>query len=420
MAISNLRYFSGRCVNRPVSAAQSDIAYRYALKELNPFVITGDNALYAQHNTNGQLDLYDKTTGTGSLTDEWLNDRSKFLAWKNIANPQDNTKLTGRTNDYRNWEFVDITSGYALKLIGTKLGFPSDEPFNKVIFDNDNNNWIDGGGADNDILEGGTGYDRYLIQGRDTVRDADGLGRLEDTSGRILSGAILKRSDGSYSYLNDPSVNVTRDINLTLTWTNGTRLVIENFQSGQLGLTLLTEATPNAAPSGLLNGDQAPQLDAQGKLQYDSWGNIIPLGPQPGRDDVLFDLPGNTQINAGGGNDIVWRRYSGEDQIDLGAGDDTLASFYASPSNSTISDIGGQLNAQGGAGRDYLGGGLDTDTLQGGAGADHLYGNSGNDVLYGDSLNGGGHTDYFGGGIGHDRLNRKDNYSNSRTTITIQ
>lgn len=36
-----------------ISLAQGDIAYRYALMNLDPFAITGDAALYAQHNSQG-------------------------------------------------------------------------------------------------------------------------------------------------------------------------------------------------------------------------------------------------------------------------------------------------------------------------------------------------------------------------------
>lgn len=56
---------------------KSDIAYRYALKELNPFVVIG-TALYNQFNSTGQLDRYDPATGRG-LTDPWLSDRVGLL-----------------------------------------------------------------------------------------------------------------------------------------------------------------------------------------------------------------------------------------------------------------------------------------------------------------------------------------------------
>jgi hypothetical protein len=44
-----------------VTNAKSDIAWRYALRELNSFVVTG--ADYTRHNTDGSLDLHDPQTG---------------------------------------------------------------------------------------------------------------------------------------------------------------------------------------------------------------------------------------------------------------------------------------------------------------------------------------------------------------------
>ncbi len=53
-----------------VTAAKStNLATRYALYKLNPFLVTGNNALYDQINFDGSLDLYNPATGTGSLTD---------------------------------------------------------------------------------------------------------------------------------------------------------------------------------------------------------------------------------------------------------------------------------------------------------------------------------------------------------------
>ncbi len=55
-------------------SAQTDIATRYALYKLNPFTVSGAG-LYATINTDRALDLYNPTTRTGSLTNEYLNDR---------------------------------------------------------------------------------------------------------------------------------------------------------------------------------------------------------------------------------------------------------------------------------------------------------------------------------------------------------
>lgn len=92
------------------------------------------------------------------------------------------------------------------------------------------------GGAGNDTLDGGAGNDTYTIEGRDTIRDSDSLGQIKDKAGNIISGAIQKNTDGTYSYLSDARVGVTLDSNATLTMTlaNGDVVVIENFKNVRL------------------------------------------------------------------------------------------------------------------------------------------------------------------------------------------
>lgn len=63
-----------------VAAAKTDIAWRYALRELNSFVIP--NIDYSGHNTDGSLDLYDPATGQGAMTELYLADRAAMLTWK--------------------------------------------------------------------------------------------------------------------------------------------------------------------------------------------------------------------------------------------------------------------------------------------------------------------------------------------------
>jgi Ca2+-binding RTX toxin-like protein len=63
-----------------VENAKTDIAWRYALRELNAFVIEGVD--YSRHNADGSLDLYDPQTGQGSMSELYLQDRAAMLAWK--------------------------------------------------------------------------------------------------------------------------------------------------------------------------------------------------------------------------------------------------------------------------------------------------------------------------------------------------
>ncbi len=83
LTIQPLTEFNGATIAAKAQAATPDgLAYRYALTSLNAFVITGDATIYAGHNANGELDLYNATTGSGVLTDQYLKDRAAMLSWK--------------------------------------------------------------------------------------------------------------------------------------------------------------------------------------------------------------------------------------------------------------------------------------------------------------------------------------------------
>ena len=56
------------------------MAPRYALRELNPFVIT--DVSYERHNTDGSLDLYDEVKHPNGLTEQFLKDRASMLTWE--------------------------------------------------------------------------------------------------------------------------------------------------------------------------------------------------------------------------------------------------------------------------------------------------------------------------------------------------
>ena len=74
------------------------IAYRYALRELNPFAIIGGapeqtDALYQPHRAAGGLDLVDPSDGTRLLTHEYLVDRAEkgtgYFVWGVRGRPRD-------------------------------------------------------------------------------------------------------------------------------------------------------------------------------------------------------------------------------------------------------------------------------------------------------------------------------------------
>ena len=92
--------------------AQDNLAYRYALKNLNPFAVLG--ADYSPFNQNGELDRYDPATDSGTMSAAYLEDRAKFLYGLLKANGTDTTALT--VGGAEMWLFTDHESGAGLTL----------------------------------------------------------------------------------------------------------------------------------------------------------------------------------------------------------------------------------------------------------------------------------------------------------------
>ena len=106
-------------VDRATLLARADVetaeglAYRYALKELNPFAVTTNTdfetgALYAPFNTQGELDLYDPATEAGTFTPLYLDDRAAFLKEKVAVNQADRDLSSGSIY------FFDATQAYEI------------------------------------------------------------------------------------------------------------------------------------------------------------------------------------------------------------------------------------------------------------------------------------------------------------------
>ena len=86
---------------------KTDLAWSYALKYLNPFVIEGID--YSNHNKNSELDM-------STYSDTYLTTRAKMLLWRlefiktetNFARDYNTDTIKG------NWDFID----YSNKLAG--------------------------------------------------------------------------------------------------------------------------------------------------------------------------------------------------------------------------------------------------------------------------------------------------------------
>lgn len=107
-------------------------------------------------------------------------------------------------------------------------------------------------------MEGGEGRDTYVIDAGDTVRDSDGVGELH-WGGQALTGGARAADDPTNTYCSEDGrftyalENNTLSVTDTLARDQIGRepAVIENFQNGQLGITLSEAggvARPPAAP----------------------------------------------------------------------------------------------------------------------------------------------------------------------------
>ena len=167
-----------------VENAKQNIAWRYALRELNTFAIPEVD--YGPHNTDGSLNLYDEATDTGVMTDQWLESRAAFLAFDRLYRESGQTEGTldmplGEPvpiygdivfEDYGNDSSTSLDN-YRLEVDGVdNLGsVPDDRHF---LFGGQGNDTLTGlgnddrlfGEAGNDTLTGGGGND-HLEGGAD-------------------------------------------------------------------------------------------------------------------------------------------------------------------------------------------------------------------------------------------------------------
>ena len=221
---------------------ETGVAYRYALNQLNVFVLVG--ADYSDFNANGELDLYDEATGHGTFTADYLADRPELLAAMVRTNIDDlvpnsagTTVVPGLGSTYADSDagirLTGTTPAAGLVLFngdtgGTITGTDGNDHLygeggDDVIIAGAGNDMLDGGvgnddlsggagddivmggaGADTlrggagkdllqggagddlmigdgdgDILEGGTGMDTYRVRRGDVIRDADGQGTIQ-------------------------------------------------------------------------------------------------------------------------------------------------------------------------------------------------------------------------------------------------
>lgn len=288
--------------------AFADIAYRYALKELNPFAIVGNNAIYNQHNLNGELDLYDPAIGQG-MTRQYLADRAEMLKWKNLDYTADGQRAL-RSTRTETFQYTDKTlkdtfgndltftvGGRQLGSVSTpaKIIFGGEAPDSLLgsdlavgdhlyggggddvldgqggndyleggvgsdtLFGGEGNDTLLGGAGDDmlaggvgrDLLDGGPGFDTYRYfssDGPDTIVDADGQGRIFYDGVLLSSGQELGPNLWESA---DQRFRFTLyaegDGTQTLNVSGSGTLFVKDFAPGKLGIGL--EDAPQLVPT---------------------------------------------------------------------------------------------------------------------------------------------------------------------------
>jgi hypothetical protein len=171
---------SGKTGQELAALAKTDVGYRYALAHLDPLAVTGNRGLFAAANADGSLDRFDADTGESLVSEAWLADRGKFLAWRLRGESGESMAVDGD----QDWTFVDRgtkgADGTSLELEITSGAAEAGR--NQVVF---------GTGAD-EVFKGVSGSDRiYAGKGDDVLRGGAGADHLEGEGGDdlVLGGA---------------------------------------------------------------------------------------------------------------------------------------------------------------------------------------------------------------------------------------
>ena len=223
----------GSIYEQALENSERGLAYRYALRELNPFAVVG--ADYAEQNKDHSLDLYSADNQNG-MTREYIEKRAEMLAWKNafgLAN-MDYTDDFGSTNlselgektaagitsslsslgfrreaamlalssafvsmlpvkDLKgDWTYEDKAENLSFNIDGGNLTNLSNhyvrfgaegkdnlegDKLEDYLFGDAGNDTLKGGEG-SDYMEGGQDYDTYYIQDNDTISDSDMRGEI--------------------------------------------------------------------------------------------------------------------------------------------------------------------------------------------------------------------------------------------------
>ncbi|MCS6297679.1 MAG: hypothetical protein H8K09_15700 [Nitrospira sp.] len=404
------------------------LAYRYALRELNPFVATGID-YETLHNQDHSLDIYDANTGVGVWTQLALNDRAELLAEKLRFNQTDGTPSSSTLFVDERTNFNNQRGATAAEVV--IFGDVEGREYlgrrgNDHIYAGAGDDFVHGA-AGQDYLEGNDGDDELygeadndiLIgqQGKDKLNGGSGIDSMSggagddiyivDNSGdRVVefenSGFDEVRASASFSL----SSHVE---NLTLTGmgnTSGTGNDLANVIIGNSGNNRLAGMGGNdlleggtgfdtyiySAGDGM---DRIEDSDAQGQIVFDArllQGGIRRAGNPT---NSYTSLDGRTTYVMSGTDLIVNGVLIVNENFQSGQMGIQLRDVSGMPQDTGV-PTGPFLNI-------YNGNDTDNPYTGRGFGPMAIYGNGGNDSFQGDNFPGGtGFQDLLDGGLGDD------------------
>ncbi|MBN1956655.1 MAG: cadherin-like domain-containing protein [Desulfuromonadales bacterium] len=285
-----------------------------------------------------------------------------------------------------------------------------------------------------DTLKGGGGNDEYHVGNGDIINDSDHQGMIWLSGQQLSSLTLTQAAENSDLYKTDDylarldsdtgSLSVyDRNRNLSFT--------IENFSTGNFGLTLAEYTEPQETFDGTLTGtsehDEMSIINlGSDQTNWELAYTSFPDGTSSNTPFFTTPLPAvapHLSITGGGSGDFLFG-FQSYDHIDGGSGSDVIMGYlgYWDGVDLTMTgplegDLieGGSGNdwIQGSGGDDQLFGGANNDIIQGYDSEDYLSGDDGNDVLAG-----GAYDAILEGGDGDDALFGDGYYTGSGSVTT--
>ncbi len=281
----------------------SGLAARYALVNLNPFTITGESNLYDRFNETGELDIHTATQEDGDLSEQFIEDRAKFLHYLTHSDAT-------VSNFNPDINFVDNRLGISLEVDNGMIGLDADSQYlfgnledelleggsaidhlygmdgDDILIGNGNNDFLEGGKG-RDTLNGGSGNDIFGIIGEDIAYDnfigGSGLDSIQGTAGNDTIRVNLFNDTSSIE---------------TIVGGGGTDIIAGTDGNDTIDLSK-TKLTGIARVEGGAGSDIIKGTDAADHL----YGTALGI-PDDGAEDHLEGGAGNDEYHIGQGDMI--------------------------------------------------------------------------------------------------------------------